>query len=338
VLVFGTEELVRQTIAFHVAAAGAVAAGESIEASLPRDLEELVGMLDSTRHLTLFGSPEYLLHDGRPVLSGPLSKLVEPLGWFFGESVRAAALSLHFGPDCYLELDAMPPAGTPSRQLATRLAGNVAALAEKAEEYCNALDPHPYGRKLVLRLPRMLGIVADHSHSGAEGRGVIVNAWLPEHAPHNIALAAELALEQVPRADGADGVPVADASRGRPAGALEALGKPISLVFVKDTLEKSIQMIADEIGVEMEILGGDLQLEGITKNQSFGLAEKEKPAADILRAILAKANPDGKLVYVIRKTGDGEKIEITTRAAVDKRGDTLAPGQDNPTTETTEKE
>jgi hypothetical protein len=107
----------------------------------------------------------------------------------------------------------------------------------------------------------------------------------------------------------------------------------MSLVFVKDTLEKSIQMIADEIGVEMEILGSDLQLEGITKNQSFGLDEKQKPAAEILRAILAKANPDGKLVYVIRKTDAGERIEITTRAAVEKRGDTLAPGQDAPTTE-----
>ena len=49
--------------------------------------------------------------------------------------------------------------------------------------------------------------------------------------------------------------------------------------------------------------------------------------------ILAKANPDGKLVYVIRKTDAGERIEITTRAAVEKRGDTLAPGQDAPTTE-----
>jgi serine/threonine protein kinase len=338
VLVLGPEELVRQSIQAHRAVTGGGAEGgardDGIEASLPRDLEELVGMLDASRHLTLFGSPDYLLHDGRPVLAGPLAKLVEPLAWFFGDSVRAAALSLHFGPNSYLELDAVPPAGTSPRQLAKRLAGNVATMAERTEEYCNALDPHPYGRKLVMRLPRMLGVVADHVHAGADGRGVIVNAWLPEHAPHNLALAAELALEQTPRAGGA---PLAAASGSGPTqappGALGALAKPISLVFVKDTLEKSIQMIADEIGVEMEILGSDLQLEGITKNQSFGLDEKQKPAAEILRAILAKANPDGKLVYVIRKTDAGERIEITTRAAVEKRGDTLAPGQDAPTTE-----
>ena len=337
VLVLGPEELVRQTMQAHrqVAAGDTTgASGDEIEASLPRDLEELVGMLDASRHLTLFGSPDYLLHDGRPLLGGPLAKLVEPLAWFFGDSIRAAALSLHFGPNSYLELDAVPPAGTSPRQLAQRLSGNVATMAERTEEYCNALDPHPYGRKLVMRLPRMLGVVADHVHAGADGRGVIVNAWLPEHAPHNLALAAELALEQTPRVGGAPAVAAAGSPQAStPAGALPALAKPMSLVFVKDTLEKSIQMIADEIGVELEILGSDLQLEGITKNQSFGLDEKQKPAAEILRAILAKANPDGKLVYVIRKTDAGERIEITTRAAVEKRGDTLAPGQDAPTTE-----
>lgn len=341
VLVLGPDDLVRQSIEAHRAAVSGAdgdTAGEqdAIEARLPRDLEELVGMLDATRHVTLFGSPDYLLHDGRPVLAGPLEKLVEPLAWFFGDSIKAAALSIHFGPDCYLELDAVPPAGTSPRQLAQRLAGNVATMAEEVEEYCNALDPHPYGRKLVMRLPRMLGVVADHVHAGADGRGVIVNAWLPEHAPHNLALAAELALEQTPRAGGTSVAVTAAGGAGstvKPAGALAALGKSMSLVFVKDTLEKSIQMIADEIGVEIEILGSDLQLEGITKNQSFGLDEKAKPAAAILAAILAKANPDGKLVYVIRKTDAGERIEITTRAAVEKRGDTLAPGQEAPITE-----
>lgn len=326
VLLLGPDALVRDALAAHRAADPDAA----VEATLPTDLEELVGMLDGGRHLTLFGSPDYLLHDGRPVLAGPLAKLVEPLGRFFGDSVRAAALSVHFGPDAYLELDAVAPAGSSAAGLAKRLAANVATISEGVEEYCSALDPHPYGRKLVMRLPRMLDVVADQIHSGAEGRGVIVNAWLPAHAPHNLALAAELALEQVPRAGGGAVAAATGAPPAGPKGAAEALAKPMSLVFVKDTLEKSIQMIAEEIGVDMEIVGRDLQLEGITKNQSFGLEERDKPAVEILRKILAKANPDGKLVYVIRKGTDGEKIEITTRAAAEKRGDTLPPGQDGP--------
>jgi hypothetical protein len=75
----------------------------------------------------------------------------------------------------------------------------------------------------------------------------------------------------------------------------------------------------------MEILGGDLQLEGITKNQSFGLDEKDKTADEILRVILAKSNPDGKLVYIVKEQDGEEWVLITTRAAVEKRGDTLPP-------------
>jgi hypothetical protein len=95
----------------------------------------------------------------------------------------------------------------------------------------------------------------------------------------------------------------------------------MTLIFTKDTLEKTIQMISEEVGVPMEIVGPDLQLEGITKNQSFSLDEVGRPAEAVLRAILAKANPDGKLMYVIRNRDGVESIEITTRAAAEKRGD-----------------
>ncbi|MFM8703163.1 MAG: serine/threonine protein kinase, partial [Planctomycetia bacterium] len=67
--------------------------GDSLVASLPQDLQTLVGMLDRSRHLTLLGSPHYLQTDGRPLMAGPLARLVEPLGPVFGDGVRAAALS-----------------------------------------------------------------------------------------------------------------------------------------------------------------------------------------------------------------------------------------------------
>jgi hypothetical protein len=85
-------------------------------------------------------------------------------------------------------------------------------------------------------------------------------------------------------------------------------------------------MIAEEIGLPIEIRGKDLELDGITKNQSFGLDAQNQTADAILRTILARSNPDGKLVYVVRNKGGAESIEITTRAAAAKRGDTLPPG------------
>lgn len=325
VLVAAPEAMVRQMIA-----AGRDAGDDdAIRASLPKDLDLLVGMLDGRRHLTIFGSPAYLLHDGRVVLAGPLAKLVEPLGEFFGEGTQAAAVSVHFGENFYAEIDAIATVETPAAKLAGTLAGRITAVADTVEEYCTALDPHPYGRKLVLRLPAMLRVLAANSRAGAEGKGVVVNGYLPRHAGHNLVLAAELALDQSP------GQSPQQAAAGGPAraddgsaaqGALGRLQKRISLVFARDTLEKSIQMISEEIGVPMDIMGGDLQLEGITKNQSFGLDERDKTADAILRTILAKSNPDGKLVYVVHVKDGVETIDITTRAAAAKRGEKLPAG------------
>lgn len=312
-LVFAPEPLMRSIIAEWQANRGAV--GPAV--SLPRDTETLVGMLDATRHVTLFGSPHYLVHDGRGLLAGPLAKVVTPLALFFGDAVRAAALSLHFGDAVYVELDAVSTAERPAVKLAPQFAAALGRLPDEVEEYCTTLNPDPYGRKLVLRLPAMLRVMAANVRAGAEGRGAVVNAYLPRHAAHNLALAAELALAQ------GGGAAVAPPS-GEPAAAAGAAGRlqqRMSLVFAKETLEKSIQLIAEEIGVPMEIRGPDLQLEGITKNQSFGLEERDRSAEAILRTILAKADPAGRLVYVIRRQGDAESIDITTKAGAAKRGE-----------------
>jgi len=298
-----------------------------LKAALPRDLETLVGMLDADRHITLFGSPHYLLTAGQSVMAGPLAKLAEPIDGLFGEGLQAAALSLHFGAECYVELDAVATLDVPAKTLAPEIGGRVEGLADSVEAYCAALNPDPYGRMLVLRLPGMLRVLAAQVRSGAEGKGVVLNAYLPQHAAHNIALAAELALAQTPGATiAASGAP----SAAEPQGALGKLGKTMTLTFAKDNLERSIQMVSDETGVPMEILGGDLQFEGITKNQSFALDEKDKTADEILRVILAKSNPEGKLVYIVKEKDGEECVFITTRAAVAKRGDPLPPAYRGP--------
>jgi serine/threonine protein kinase len=320
VLVMAPAALVDTMLAAR--AAGPEADGDTLAASLPQDLEQLVGMLDRTRHLTLLGSPHYLLTDGRPLMAGPLAGLVEPLGSFFGDGVKAAALSLHFGDNFYAEVDTIATRTESAKPLAGRLTQQIEKVADTVEDYCAAINPHPYGRKLVMRLPAMIRVVAANARCGAEGKGVVLNTYLPRHAGHNLVLASELALEQTPGSAAVAAVGKTPAAAGGPAGGLQ---KKISLVFTKDTLEKSIQMLSDETGIPMEILGGDLQLDGITKNQSFGLDERDKPAEAVLRTILAKSDSAGRLVYVIRKRDGVESIEITTKAAAAKRGDTLPP-------------
>ncbi len=299
--------------------------GETLVANLPQDLEHLVGMLDRTRHLTFLGFPHYLQHDGRSLMAGPLAWFVEPLGRFFGDGVKVVALSLHCADNFYAEVDVVAPRAEPAQQLADRLAVQIETMADAVEAACAAIQPHPYGSTLVMRLPAMIQALVANTRCGAEGKGVVLNAYLPRHAGHNLVLAAERAIEQLP---GSDFSPV-DGRTIPAAGPVESaapLQKTISMVFAKDTLEKSIQMLSEEIGMPIEILGGDLQVDGITKNQSFGLDERDKPAEAVLRTILDRSDSGGRLVYVVRTKDGVESLEITTRAAAAKRGDTLPPG------------
>lgn len=100
---------------------------------------------------------------------------------------------------------------------------------------------------------------------------------------------------------------------------------PLRLGFTRDTLEHAVGFVAEEIDVPIEIEVGALQREGISKNQSFGLEERDEPACAILLTILRRADPQGRLVYVIRVRDGVASIEVTTRAAAERRGDELPP-------------
>ncbi|MFM9025115.1 MAG: hypothetical protein ACKON7_07210, partial [Planctomycetaceae bacterium] len=282
-------------------------------------LERLVTVLHGSRHLTVVGAPHFLLNAGRAALAAELAPLVAGVEALVGEAVPAAALSVHCGDDFYAELDAIPEVDVRAADLAARLAARIGEFPDAVAAFCAAREPDAFGRAVVTRLPTMVRVLAAHLRSGAEGRVAVVTVRLPRPAGHNLALAAELLLAQ------AAGGEAAPAAADAPPGALERLGRTMTLRFEKDTLEKSIQLLAEETGVAFEILGPDLQRDGITKNQSFAIDERDRPAAEILRVILAKANPDGKLVYVVRQQDGVESIAITTRAAVARRGDVLPP-------------
>jgi hypothetical protein len=106
-----------------------------------------------------------------------------------------------------------------------------------------------------------------------------------------------------------------------------------------DTLEKALQSVSSEIGVPIEILGNDFIPEGITRNNRFDVSAQNLPASEVIRRILLKANPDGKLVYVVspKSSGGEEIIRITTRAAAKTRGDKLPPEFAAPANETKSK-
>ena len=120
----------------------------------------------------------------------------------------------------------------------------------------------------------------DFTRTGEEHRQGLLRAYLPLHAGHNLVMATELALFAAPR--GVLAWRLEPKFLQRPSGPAEGRSRKSRSASPRDTLEKSMEMLGREIDTEIVILGGDLQLEGITKNQSFGLDERDKPAEEIL--------------------------------------------------------
>jgi hypothetical protein len=297
---------------------------ELVDQSAPRltkEMERLLSSTDVSRHFTLLVEPNSVFEGAQTIFPGALARLADPLRLFLGPGVQGAMLSGYIGDDLFLELRAYAHADVDPRQLSAHYRSELGALPQQFETYLSSLDLQPYGRAILVRFPRMLDQLYRYSRSGAEHRQAVVRCYLPAAAGQNLLLGTELALAETPRVG--DKEPKEKGAKSVDVAA--ALAKRTSLSFPRDTLEKSLEMLSKDIGVEIIIMGSDLQLDGITKNQSFSLDERDQPAGEILLKILKLANSDGKLVYVIKpkSAGGPPALFVTTRAAVKKRGESL---------------
>jgi hypothetical protein len=301
---------------------------------LRRDLERLVQHTDADRQMTLIVAPEFLFGEGRGMFSGELTRLREPLFWFLGDEFSAAAISLHWDENFFAELIAVPTLDTRPERAAEILAERVARIPDEIEDYVVGLDPSPYSRHVISRFPGMVRKLFLYTRGGFDPDHAALRCYLPVIAGHNMLMGAELTLAESPsRTDAASGSssliqPVVVTARDR-------LRHPTSLRFSRDTLEAALDQLSKDIGVEIILLGADLQLEGITKNQSFGINLQNLPAEEVLVEILRLANPDKsatgpndprqKLVYVVKpeKSDGPDVVLVTTRSRAAERGDTL---------------
>jgi hypothetical protein len=302
---------------------------------LVRDVEALIEQSDADRDVTVIVAPKFLQASGNELLTDEAAPLHDALRWLLGDEATAIALSIDWSDDFFAELRAAPALNVPPRRLAAKLRERILAMPAAIEETVLAEPWHPYGRKVIARLPGMLRTLARYTRAGEEDREAIVRAYLPAAAGHNLLMAGELLLTQ-PHGGGANAVAEnAAATPTAPTSIADKLAAKTSLSFTKESLEQAVALLAEDIGVEITIAGGDLQLDGITKNQSLGLDLRDRPAGEILLEILLRANPDRqatgpadprqKLVYVIEPTttGAAERIIVTTRTAAAKRGDRL---------------
>jgi hypothetical protein len=289
---------------------------------LRQSLEGLLQTSDAARHVSLLATSSYPFTDGRGMLPEVMLPLRPHWERLFGLQTQAVLASAHLGDELFLELRVVGQTDVRAAQLADRLRQQLEESGEQVEQYVASLTPQTYGRLVIHRFPRMWQLAGNFTRAAAEGRQAVLRSYLPGAAAHNLALGAQLVLHEAPTGGGT--ATARDVAATVPAGAEAALDRVTTLAFPRDTLEHSLELLASEIGVPIVIEGSDLQLEGITKNQSFELDQRDKPARVILGLILRLANADGKLVYVVRADRDGsESIHITTRAAAARRGEPL---------------
>lgn len=294
------------------------------KSELPRSMRPLLPVLDGSRQLTLLGSPHFLVHDGRGLLPVVTMPLLGPIKDILGADCPAAAVSIHLDGRTYFELDAVSPAVGSARSLDQQLEVALHQVSEKTESVISGRDLDPYGRRLVMRLPEILRLWQRYLRVGIEGRNLVVaNAYLPEMAAHNVVLAISLLLDQI-HANPIKGKIEQNMDVDLQQSAAARLQKPVTVIFDSDTLETAIEILSEAVGIPIEIAGEDLELEGITKNQSFGLAERDNSAEAVLRIILSKSeSKPGQLIYVFRVDGDQEKIVITTNQAAQQRDEVI---------------
>ena len=326
---------------------------------LRREMEVLLAASDADRDLTVLAAPTVLFTGGREWLPGNSGRLRSALDWFLSGNepeahspaaqteatgarridARSVDLSSHGLPkavlasmhltdtDLFAELRVYAEPSRPVQVLASEYRERLLRLPKRVSEYIGSLSLSDYSHDVLWNFPLMVEQLGRYTVVGTDGRQVVLRAYLPSIAAHNLALGTNLAIGERPRsaaADAAAGTP----GQARPA-TVESLSKRLdrnmSLTFDRATLEKALQMVGDEVAATVVVDGHGLEIEGITKNQSFSLEERDQPARLILRKIMNRANPDGKLVYVIKPSagGDGETLYVTTRAAAAKRGDAL---------------
>ena len=300
---------------------------EVIDSNAPplrKELAKLLANSDQQRHVTIFFEPFSSFTMGKSLFAGDLERLMEPLNFFLGKDIQAAMLSCHVGDNLFLELRAGTPVYENPLQIAARYRDQLTKLPTEIASLIGLSGPQSFGGPTLQQFPHMIEALANYTRIGQEHRQAVLRCYLPAMAGYNLILGSELALSEPPA------LGISPASDQLPpdksVDPAEALLQTISLSFPRDTLENCLALLSKEIGTEIVILGADLQLEGITKNQSFGLDERNKPSNEILRRVLKLANPDGKLVYVIKPNNFGKAtIFITTRSASAKRGDQLPP-------------
>jgi hypothetical protein len=107
--------------------------------------------------------------------------------------------------------------------------------------------------------------------------------------------------------------------------AIQRLRKLVTLKRPPEPIDLALQSLAKQTGVPIHVRQKDLAAAKISLSRQGSLVAGNVRGDHVLDGLLKSAAPDGRLVYLFRREGGQESIEITTRAAAEKRGERLPP-------------
>lgn len=311
---------------------------------MARDMARLLKSMDGERHFNVLFNPDFFdSDDGEPLFRGVYTKVRKPLDSLLGDELEAGLVSMHFGPAFYLEARMLGQVNRDRMALANDFRNRLKELPQSIEDYLASINPPEYWRKLAFRYRGMVLDLHDAMRIGVEGDQAVINAYLPGPAAHNLVLGGELLVASTPGASAGPAAVGPAAPKGpRTIEELLAMNSKMefaaqSLEFVMDDVMADAQEVAkgSPFGkggpqqFAIKILGDDLQLDGITRNQTVRDFSKAGTIAEILTAIVVQANsrkppddPDQKLIWVVAADPENpakQMVLITTKAQAAKK-------------------
>lgn len=319
-----------------------VKAGMSASASnmVAGPLADVAARSDQARHLTLLGTTGGVFNErGESLLPEKFRQLLGKSTSLIPREVRAVMFSLHLDEGVYLEVAFDRTADIKSEDLAQTLETRWQTARDELIAFVDGLPSEAHWDKVRRRFDDMVVDVSRRMRFGMEYDQVLVNAWLPPMAAHNLVSASELTLSVA-----GGGSPIAaTGSPGSPTTLTQLLqakrtlknDNPPDLNVLLDSLQTEVRQ--DFPGLpfpfEIRISNVDLGEAGITRNQRLGALDLvDQPLEQVLTQICFLANPDKNatgpsdercaLVWVVTRDPDGnsEMILVTTRSAAAKNG------------------
>ena len=310
-------------------------------------MKNLAQATDQERDFSMLFLRNALFNDeGQKLMQGSMSGFNQELDVTLNDSIRGGLLSLHLDNGSFIDLRFDQTLDLKPSEFRNWLNDTTKKSLDKTIQFAASAPANPYWDPVRSKYVGMVTDLYRRLRIGIEDKQVIVNCWLPPMAAHNIVGGTELLLTF---ANGAGKAATPAATRTLPKSIEELLKLPRNLNVTTNPdlniLLADLQgEITDEFGklpfpFEIKLLGNDLLVEGITKNQRPGEFNiQQKTLSEILTEIMIRANPtkditgaadpNCKLVWVVGPDPDNPErqiILVTTRGAAATKSYTLPP-------------